>query len=386
MNVAGLFAGIGGIETGLHAAGHQTVLLCDIEPAARKVLADRFPGVPVVSDVRDIRALPREVDVVAAGFPCTDLSQAGRTVGISGSQSGLVREVFRIVRRRYPDWLLIENVHNMLVLGRGEAMRQITSELEAMKMRWAYRVVDSRFTGVPQRRRRVVVLASRKHDPSEVLFADDHGERPVEDYRDDAWGFYWTEGLRGLGWAQDAVPTLKGGSTIGIPSPPGIWVPGGQPGHKLVVPGVEDAEELQGFGRGWTAACEGARTRGIRLKLVGNAVTTGVAGWVGFRLEHPGPVVHTPQRLDSCTWPSAAAGDSNGRWHFTDMSEFPRHLPYRHLTQVVDVTTARPVSHRGAAGFLTRARRAKLRFDPQFLADVDEHVRATADVNWAEAG
>jgi DNA (cytosine-5)-methyltransferase 1 len=383
----GLFAGIGGFEIGLSKAGHESVLLCDVDPNAQTVLRARFPGVPIQSDVRDVRGLPRGAEVVAAGFPCTDLSQAGRVAGIFGDQSGLVGEVFRIVGHRLPAWLVIENVQNMLVLGRGQAIRHVTSQLEGLGMRWAYRVVDSRFAGVPQRRRRVIIVASRQHDPREVLFADDAGERPEADYRSDAFGFYWTEGLRGLGWAQDAVPTLKGGSTIGIPSPPGIWVPDAAPGRKLVVPGAEDAEALQGFERGWTSVCSGRRTEGTRLKLVGNAVSTGVAHWLGERLNHPAAPLYegVPVQADE-PWRSAAWGEGGRRWSLEEASEFPLHRPYQHLTSVIDVRAAAPVSHRGAAGFLSRARRAKLRFDEAFLRDVAEHVEATAAAPLTEAG
>src|SRR5262245_42411402 len=93
--VVGLFAGIGGIEAGLARAGFHSEILCESWEPARAVLMERFPGVPVKGDVREIRSLPK-VDVVAAGFPCTDLSQAGRTRGISGKDSGLVAEVFRL--------------------------------------------------------------------------------------------------------------------------------------------------------------------------------------------------------------------------------------------------------------------------------------------------
>ena len=140
----------------------------------------------------------------------------------------------------------------MLALNRGQAMEYLVREIEALGYRWAYRVVDSRFTGVPQRRRRVLLVASVDLDPRQVLFADEAGPRPAEDLADDAFGFYWTEGRGGLGWAQDAVPTLKGGSTIGIPSPPAVWVPGAELGRRLVKPGIEDAEAMQGFDRGWT--------------------------------------------------------------------------------------------------------------------------------------
>ena len=81
LKVAGLFAGIGGIEVGLHDAGHRTTFLCDVDEAAQRVLVERFPGVPIVGDVGEIVALP-EVDLIASGFPCQDLSQGGLTAGM----------------------------------------------------------------------------------------------------------------------------------------------------------------------------------------------------------------------------------------------------------------------------------------------------------------
>src|SRR5689334_7652711 len=92
--VAGLFAGVGGIERGLERSGGHPELLCERWGPARSVLAAHWPGVPLHDDVRTLTALP-DVDVVTAGFPCQDLSQAGRTAGISGERSGLVGEIFR---------------------------------------------------------------------------------------------------------------------------------------------------------------------------------------------------------------------------------------------------------------------------------------------------
>lgn len=139
LSAAGLFAGIGGIERGLACAGVQTELLCEIDPGAVAVLKRRMPQASIRHDIRRLRSLPR-VDVVAAGFPCQDLSQAGTTAGIRGEQSGLVDHVLRLVRRRRggPRWLLLENVPFMLQLDRGRAMRQLTTELEEMDYRWGW--------------------------------------------------------------------------------------------------------------------------------------------------------------------------------------------------------------------------------------------------------
>ena len=372
MKTAGLFAGIGGLELGLSRAGHRTVQLCEFWEPARAVLSQRFPDLEVDGDVRTLAALPPDADIVSAGFPCTDLSQAGRTAGIHGSQSGLVAHVFRLLDGHEPAYLVLENVRNMLVLDRGRAMDYVVGELERRGYRWAYRVVDSRFTGVPQRRQRVLLVASRTHDPRHVLLCDDAGEPEPAHFADDSFGFYWTEGLRGLGWARDAIPTLKGGSAIGIPSPPGIWLPAAEPGRRLVTPSIEDVEELQGFARGWTAA---ANSRGARWKLVGNAVTVGVAAWLGRRLGSPGRYDESEALTlePGDRWPTAAWGSAGRRWR-SHVSMWPERQPYRHLRDVLDLDRVTPLSRRAAAGFFARTQRAKLRFDEDFILDVKRHA------------
>lgn len=366
MKIVGLFAGIGGIERGLHLGiGDQaeSVMLCEWWHPARAVLEARFPGVALHDDVQTLRDLPADVDLLSAGFPCTDLSQAGRTKGITGQASGMVAHVFEILKHRkahgmkLPD-VVIENVANMLVLDKGEAMRYLVTELESLGYRWAYRVVDSRFAGVPQRRRRVIMLASQEREPRDILLGEDAGPRPESHYGDDAFGFYWTEGLRGLGWAQDAVPTLKGGSTIGIPSQPAIWVPARDGDSEFVKPLIEDGEALQGFPRGWTAVetLTGSRATGTRWKLVGNAVTVGVSQWLGERI--------AADVVDACTldaspfataarWPNAAHGGPDGRFA-VGLSEYPMHAAYTHLSDVVDFDRAEPLSTKAMLGFSKR--------------------------------
>src|SRR6185436_15412249 len=88
----GLFAGIAGLELGLARAGHESLLLCEIDRAARAVLDARLPAIAKHDDIRTLRALPEGTQLVAAGFPCQDLSQAGQTRGIEGARSGLVGE------------------------------------------------------------------------------------------------------------------------------------------------------------------------------------------------------------------------------------------------------------------------------------------------------
>ncbi len=266
----------------------------------------------------------------------------------------------------------------MLALDQGGAMTYLTKELERLKYRWAYRLVDSRFTGAPQRRQRVIVVASQHEDPRMVLFADDDGEPGEGNFRDDAYGFYWTEGTRGLGWARDAVPTLKGGSAIGIPSPPAVWIRDARARSAIVTPDITAGERLQGFPTGWTLpAAALKRGTGTRWKLVGNAVTVGVAEWLGDRLVAPGnadSVDFTPLPRDQ-RWPAAAFGASGKRWQ-AHLSMWPRRRPYRHLLDVLDVGNAKALSLRASEGFLSRMEQSTLNFDEAFHLAVKQHVEA----------
>jgi DNA (cytosine-5)-methyltransferase 1 len=395
LTVAGLFAGIGGIEHGLHRAEHRTKLLCEIDPAAARILKDRFAQARFESDITkilDIKSFP-QVDVIAAGFPCQDLSQAGRTAGITGAQSGLVGHVFRLLDLAraaksgawQPKWLLIENVPFMLQLDRGKAMRHLVDALELRGFTWAYRVVDTNAFGLPQRRQRVILLASQTEDPRRVLFAGN--ETPLQrEFSPELWcGFYWTEGLRGLGWAVDGVPTLKGGSTVGIPSPPAIWIPRS---GLIGTPQIRDAERLQGFEADWTLAAGEdpaavkdqvllRRLRNHRWKLVGNAVSVPVAAWVGAGLGSPGAFDESlsEESLKSgVAWPKAAWGRDN-RVYPANVSTWPVRVRTPHLHQFLEHSLVE-LSERATAGFHSRinADECTLKPLPVFKDAVSRHL------------
>lgn len=251
-------------------------------------------------------------------------------------------------------------------------MRHITDALEDLGFMWAYRVVDARAFGLPQRRQRVIMLASRTDDPREVLFSRDAG--PVED-GDPATlpcGFYWTEGVRGLGWAVNAVPTLKGGSSLGIASPPAVRMPSGE----IVTPGIVGAERLQGFDPDWTTPALGIHgvRPGHRWKLVGNAVSVRMASWVARELDDPTPhdaSADTPL-LPGQAWPSAAWGQARSKFR-VPVSTWPVREPYENLVDFLDDSAL--LSARATAGFLSRARSGSLRFAPGFLDDVEQHLQ-----------
>ena len=373
MYAAGLFAGIGGFELGLQRAGHETELLCDVLPASRAVLTTRFPGVDYRDDITKLRALPASVDLVCAGFPCQDLSQAGKTAGLEGDRSSLIGEVFRLLSRRRVPTIVVENVPFMLQLNGGSAMRAITSEFERRGYRWAYRVVDTFSFGLPQRRERVFLVASRELDPSTVLLADENAlQRPRTSLGMLAHGFYWTEGLGGLGWAVDSVPTLKNGSTIGIPSPPAVMLPDGS----LIKPGIRDGERLQGFGAGWTEPAEAVARSSIRWSLVGSAVSVPVAEWIGRRLADPGAYDSARDRPhpDVGKLPRAARFDGKRRFA-VGIGTDPLGVRPPSLTEfLIDREGQSPLSAKAARGFLNRTRRAKLRFEPGFIEAVERHL------------
>jgi DNA (cytosine-5)-methyltransferase 1 len=359
----------------------ETRLLCELEPGARRILERRFPGVAIHDDVATLDELPA-VDVVAAGFPCQDLSQAGGKQGIEGKRSGVVDHVFRLLERskgagRQPEMVLFENVSYMLRLDRGSAMTYLVDRLEALGYRWAYRVVDARAFGIPQRRQRVVLLASLGESPRDAVLSGDSAEPLGLDaigsvLPDATYGFYWTEGKRGLGWTRDAIPTIKGGSRVGIPSAPAVWTP--RTGD-FGTPRLEDAERLQGFPAGWTEPADEiyAKPRRWRWTLVGNAVCVPMSEWIGSRMSSPiANVDAVVGRPLSGRWPLAAYGGSDGRFA-VDVSMRPTQDPFMRLADHL-VDPLEPLSQRAARGFLMRARSSKLRFADGFLDSLDRYV------------
>lgn len=156
MTHASLFSGVGGFDLGFELAGIETVAQCEIDDHACRVLEHHWPEVTRYHDItkldgRDLRG----VDVITGGFPCQDLSVAGKRRGLAGDRSGLFYELARVVEEARPRLLVWENVPGLLSQDRGGAMREVVGELARIGYFGAWRVLDSQFHGVPQRRRRV---------------------------------------------------------------------------------------------------------------------------------------------------------------------------------------------------------------------------------------
>ena len=340
------------------------------------VLRRRWPTVDLQADAEELADLPDHTEAVTAGFPCQNLSMAGDKTGLdNGGKSTIVDSLFRLLERRAVPWVVIENVYFMLHLKRGKAIDSILTRLETLGYRWAYRVVDSQSFGLAQRRRRVFIVASQAEDPRAVLLADDAPKKkpPRLDVTRsvDAWpvGFYWTEGRVGHGLTADAIPPLKAGSNLAIPSPPAVLLPSG----RVVTPPIEAVERLQGFPPGWTSVLQ--RDAGAqRWRLLGNAVSVPVAEWIGRRLAEPvnyDDSADTPLEPEA-PWPTAG-WNLNGRRMVSGVSEYPVEKRLGRLSAFA--THKWPnLSDRALRGFTTRAREGTLRYPPGFLKALEDNL------------
>lgn len=383
-DITGLFAGVGGLEAGLGRAGHAATSFCEIDAEAATVLQRRFPKVHLARDVRKTSSLIEEIstksNLLTAGFPCTDLSQAGQTKGFSGGRSSLIRDVFRLLKRRPFPNVLIENVPNWRMLHRGAYLSEVVTALEKLGYQWAYRTIDARAFGSPQRRLRIFLFASLERDPRTALFPGDEApDQRSWPLTKRAHGFYWTEGSRGIGWGEDCVPTLKGGSSVGIPAPPAIVLPT----LEIVTPDIRDAERMQGLSADWTKneiSIDGVPFRSRRRwVLVGNAVNVDVAAWIGENLATAAAIdMHSGRQLASCdAWPSAAWFDGARRYS-SELGTWPVQRKAVSLEDFLKYPGV-PLSERATAGFLKRYLSSRLVIRADFVAALEAHLEAQRD-------
>jgi len=195
LSFGSLFTGIGGFDLGLERAGWECRWQVELDPWRRQVLARHWPDVPRWADVRDF-PYPNKVgvgsgllkqgrsdyrrdlgvDLICGGFPCQDLSVAGKRAGLAGERSGLFFEFARIAQTFRPTWLLIENVPGLLTSAKGHDFAVVVDTLADIGYGLAWRILDSQYFGVPQRRRRVYIVGHLGAPcPPEVLFEPEGG-------------------------------------------------------------------------------------------------------------------------------------------------------------------------------------------------------------------
>ncbi|MBM3211252.1 DNA cytosine methyltransferase [Candidatus Poribacteria bacterium] len=159
LNVLDIFSGIGGFSIGLEASGLQTVAFCEINPFCRKILTRHWPSVPIFSDVttihkEDLKALPR-IDVIAGGFPCQDISVAGKQKGITAKRSGLWKEFVRLINEIRPKYAIIENVANL----RSTGLISVLQDLWTIGYNAEWHCIPASAFGAPHRRDRIWIIA-----------------------------------------------------------------------------------------------------------------------------------------------------------------------------------------------------------------------------------
>ena len=179
MKAVSLFAGVGGFDLALETAGVSVVASCEIDKHARAVLAKQFPNSTLINDVKDVTGDQlRELGfngsdgIIVGGFPCQDLSVAGKRAGLAGSRSGLFWEICRILDETKAKWFVLENVPGLLSSNDGRDMGTVIQALVERGYGVAYRILDAQYFGVAQRRRRVFIvgcLGDNGSAPAEVL-------------------------------------------------------------------------------------------------------------------------------------------------------------------------------------------------------------------------
>lgn len=157
MNILDLFSGIGGFSLGLERAGMKTVAFCEVDKKCQQVLKKHWPGVPIFDDVSTLKGedIEETVDVICGGFPCQDISLAGKGAGLEGERSGLWTEFHRLIKEIKPKYAIIENVSAL----RSRGLDQVLREISEIGYDAEWHCITASSVGAPHRRDRVWILA-----------------------------------------------------------------------------------------------------------------------------------------------------------------------------------------------------------------------------------
>ena len=321
MRFGSLFSGVGGFDLGFEQAGHECAWQVEFDESCQRVLRRRFrpsecdqqgeqdPGGfiassehpartgvisgPVLhSDVREVGAHNlTPVDLVCGGFPCQDLSVAGKRAGLDGDRSGLWFEFHRILAEIRPRWVVIENVPGLLSSNGGADMAVVLGGLGELGYGWAFRVLDAQHFGVAQRRRRVFIVGHLGEPWSaapEVLFEPEScgGYPPTRREAGEGVAGTLGGGSGERGWPQDTermtfVPTgydmtTETATARSLASPrPGAG--GGYRAdletetmiaHSLTAGGFDASEDGTGRGTPLVAQWDGRRANDVQADVV----------------------------------------------------------------------------------------------------------------------
>lgn len=288
IRVASFFTGIGGFDLGLERAGMEVVFQSEINKFCQKVLKKHWPKIKLNKDINYLHAndIP-EAELWCGGFPCQDLSSAnqGKRKGLNGNRSGLFYKFAELISARTPRWIIIENVPGLLNSAKGEDFRIVLQTLDELGYCLSWRVLDAKYFGTPQRRRRVYIVGSYRNIMStSVLFESGSTQvasRSGLGKRDlITTGFpkgignsnYYSIQHAAIGRKPEAGPQAKGfrndGETYTLDSR----------GSSDAVCSKDDpfgVREVTGFS---------TRLDGSRHTAVGNAVAVPIIEWIGKRI------------------------------------------------------------------------------------------------------
>ena len=174
-----LFAGIGGFDLAMQRAGMKVVASVEIDKACNQVLAKHFPDTKQFNDITEVKGsdlidagFNPSGGIITGGFPCQDLSVAGKRAGLAGQRSGLFWHAARLVEETQSEWFVIENVPGLLSSNEGKDFGIVLRTMAELGYSVSWRILDAQHFGVPQRRRRIFIVGRRATDgsPAEVLF------------------------------------------------------------------------------------------------------------------------------------------------------------------------------------------------------------------------
>ena len=301
LSVASFFTGIGGFDLGLQNAGLKIEFQCEIDEFCTSILESRWPHVERAGDIREVKdgsSIPRK-EIWCAGFPCQDVSVArARTRrGLAGRHSGLFFEFMRLLGEGCPPVVILENVPGLLSSNGGRDFGVVINALGQLGYSVAWRILDSRFFGVPQSRRRLYIVGYRG-DPAKVasiLFEPEcgagHPEKGGIPGKKSVSAFKEVLGSIGEGPVVQRVAyclAATSGRHTGTD-----W----SRTYVVYADAVRritplEAERLQGFPDNWTIpygivgdCSDSGLLDSQRYAALGNAVTVNVAEWLGTRLK-----------------------------------------------------------------------------------------------------
>jgi DNA (cytosine-5)-methyltransferase 1 len=202
-----LFAGIGGFDLAMERNDINVVASVEIDKNCNKVLAKHFPNTKQFNDITEVKGsdligagFTPSKGIITGGFPCQDLSVAGKRAGLAGTRSGLFWEAARIVDETQSEYFVIENVPGLLTSNSGADFAVVLGTMADLGYSVAWRVLDAQYFNVPQRRKRVFIVGRRDPEstsPSKILFNKTSSRRssaPEQSAREEVTGFI-TESL-----------------------------------------------------------------------------------------------------------------------------------------------------------------------------------------------